>query len=680
MKDNIVDIRYQQRGTSSTTNLLGMREMQAKAYEARNHRFLLIKAPPASGKSRALMFIALDKLANQGIRKVVVAVPEKSIGRSFNDTDLKTFGFFADWKVSPLYNLCDVKNERQLKSDESKAIRFRQFFEQDNSKILVCAHATLRNGMKEISDEAFNDCLLAIDEFHHTSADVSSGLGDIVRRVMNNSTGHIVAMTGSYFRGDGVPVLRAEDEARFFPVTYNYYQQLNGYRYLKNLVLGYHFYHGSYLDHIAEVLDTTKKTIIHIPSVNSRASSGLGKYTETDEIIKIIGKVESRDYNNSGIYNVRTKDGRLLKVADLVEDQAETRNLVQGYLQRMKSRDDVDIIIALGTAKEGFDWQWCEECLTIGVRGSLTEVVQIIGRCTRDCEGKETAKFVNMIGMPDAEQADVKVAVNDFLKAITASLLMEQVMAPSWHFRTVKDVDDDEASPLDARALVIEGLKPLSSAKTRLIVEEQLNDLKASVLQDEMVVRAISGSTTAETITKTLIPKVIREKYPELTEGEVEEVRQRLLLDTIIKGNEIVDDKGNPIDFNASDNDGEKESEGNRLIKLANRMINIDRLSINLIDTINPFQRAYEVLSKQVDAPTLKIIQDTMAEQKYDITTEQAVMLFKGPYRQWVAEHNGQKPDIKDPDPRARELAAAYQKLKNLKIRRMMGLEYEPEA
>ncbi len=678
--DNIVDIHYQQRGTSSTTNALGMREMQAKAYEARNHRFLLIKAPPASGKSRALMFIALDKLQNQGIRRVVVAVPEKSIGRSFKNTDLKSAGFFADWKVSPLYNLCNAEKESQANSEEGKAKRFRQFFEQDKSKILVCAHATLRNGMKEISDEAFNDCLLAIDEFHHTSADVSSGLGDIVRRVMNNSTGHIVAMTGSYFRGDGVPVLRAEDEARFYPVTYNYYQQLNGYRYLKNLVLGYHFYHGSYLDHIAEVLDTSKKTIIHIPSVNSRASSGLGKYTETDEIIKAIGKVESRDYNNGGIYNVRTKDGRLLKVADLVEDHAETRNLVQAYLQRMKSRDDVDIIIALGTAKEGFDWQWCEECLTIGVRGSLTEVVQIIGRCTRDCEGKATAKFVNMIGMPDAEQADVKVAVNDFLKAITASLLMEQVMAPSWHFKTVKDVDDDEASPLDARALVIEGLKPLSSAKAQLIVEEQLDDLKASVLQDDMVVRAISGSTTAETITKVLIPKVIREKYPELNEDEAEMVRQRLLLDIVIKGNEIVDDKGNPVDFNASATDVAKESEGNRLIKLANRMINIDQLSINLIDTINPFQRAYEVLSKQVDAPTLKIIQDTMAEQKYDMTTEQAVMLFKGPYKLWVAEHNGLKPDIKDPDPKVRELAAAYQKLKNLKIRKMMGLEYEPEG
>ena len=672
INDNIVDIKYQCKGTSSNTNELGMREMQAKAYEARNHRFLLIKAPPASGKSRALMFIALDKLENQGLKKVVVAVPEKSIGRSFKNTELKKFGFFADWRVAPYFNLCDTSNE----SDKCK--RFVEFFKQNNVKILVCAHATFRNGMKELQDEELNDCLLAIDEFHHTSADVNSGLGDIVRRVMNNSTGHIVAMTGSYFRGDGVPVLRADDEARFFPVTYNYYQQLNGYRYLKNLVLGYHFYHGSYLDHIAEVLDTKKKTIIHIPSVNSRASSGLGKYTETDEIIKVIGTVEERDYNNGGIYHVRTKDGRLLKVADLVEDDAETRNLVQGYLQRMKKPEDMDIIIALGTAKEGFDWQWCEECLTIGVRGSLTEVVQIIGRCTRDCEGKTMAKFVNMIGMPDAKQPEVKVAVNDFLKAITASLLMEQVMAPSWSFKTVKDVDDDATSPMDPRTLVIKGLKPLSSEKTKMIVEEQLDDLKASVLQDELVVKAISGSTTAETITQTLIPKVIREKYPDLTDGEVEEVRQRLLLDTLIKGNDIVDDKGDPIDFDSS-NGEEKESEGNRLLKLANRMINIDNLSINLIDTINPFQRAYEVLSKQVDAPTLKIIQDTMAELKFDMTLEQAITLFHGPYKEWVETHGGKRPDIKDPNPKVRELAAAYQKLKNLKLRKMTGLEYEPE-
>ena len=662
--NKIVDIHYLQTGQATATNELGMREMQAQAYLHRDKRFLLIKAPPASGKSRALMYIALDKLEHQGVKKVVVAVPEKSIGRSFRNTNLTSGGFFADWMVTPYFNLTDVKNEQDKKG------RFIEFFRQNNAKVLVCAHATLRNGMKELPDDSFNDVLLAIDEFHHTSADANSNLGDVVRRVMNNSTGHIVAMTGSYFRGDGIPVLRAEDEARFYPVTYNYYQQLNGYKYLKNLVLGYHFYHGSYLDHIGEVLDTRKKTIIHIPSVNQRASTGLGKYQETAEIMKVIGTIDHKDYN-TGIYYVRTDDGRILKVADLVEDEQKERNMVQDYLQKMKSRDDMDIIIALGTAKEGFDWQWCEMCLTIGVRGSLTEVIQIIGRCTRDCEGKETARFTNMIAMPEAEQAEVKVAVNDFLKAITASLLMEQVMAPSWKFKTIKD--EKEPNEDFAHTIVVEGLKPLSSVKTQTIVESQLDDLKAAILQDDMVVKALSGSTTAETITQHLIPKVIRERYPELSDGEVEEVRQRVLLDTIIKGNDIVDEKGNPISTITDDDD--KPSEGNRLIKIANRFINIDKLSINLIDTINPFQRAYEVISKSVDAKTLKIIQDTIAEQKYDMTLEQAIILFKGPLKEYVAAHDGKLPSMEDPDPKVRELAVAYAKILNQKRRKLSGLE-----
>lgn len=648
--NSIVDIHYQQTGAATAVNTLGMREMQALAYKARDKRFLLIKAPPASGKSRALMFIALDKLVNQGIKKVVVAVPEKSIGRSFKNTNLTSGGFFANWEVPAYFNLTDVKNEQDKKG------RFKEFFTNDRAQILVCAHATLRNATKELSDDTFNDVLLAIDEFHHTSADANSNLGDVVRRVMNNSTGHIVAMTGSYFRGDGIPVLRAEDEAKFFPITYNYYQQLNGYKYLKNLILGYHFYHGSYLDHIGEVLDTRKKTIIHIPSVKQRAATGLGKYQETAEIMKMIGILDHKDYN-TGIYYVRTSDGRMLKVADLVEDEQKERNMVQGYLQNIKHRDDMDIIIALGTAKEGFDWQWCEMCLTIGVRGSLTEVIQIIGRCTRDCEGKETARFVNMIAMPEADQAEVKVAVNDFLKAITASLLMEQVMAPSWKFKTEKD--DDEPGEDLTHTLVVEGLKPLSSVKTKTIVESQLDDLKAAILQDDMVVKALSGSTTAETITQHLIPKVIRERYPDLSNDEVEEIRQRVLLDTVVKGNDI------------------QESEGNRLIKISNRFINIDKLSINLIDTINPFQRAYEVISKSVDAKTLKVIQDTIAEQKYDMTLEQAILLFKGPLKEWVAAHDGKVPSVDDPDPKVRELGIALQKIKNLKQRKMNGLEYE---
>lgn len=654
--ENIVNLKYSQSGKSSNTNSLGMREMQAKAFDVRTEQYLLIKAPPASGKSRALMFLALDKLQNQGVKRIVVAVPEKTIGRSFNNTDLMKYGFFADWRVTPYFNLCDVDNERD------KSGRFKEFFTQTKTPILLCTHATLRNAMKELQDDVFADSLLAIDEFHHASADESSGLGDIVRRLMNNTSAHLIAMTGSYFRGDGLPVLRPEDEDRFHRVTYNYYEQLNGYKYLKSLGIGYHFYQGEYLSALSStnILNTDKKTIIHIPSVNSRASMG-DKYHEVEQIMNIIGEKVDTDYDNCVYTLKRRTDGKLIRIIDLVEDNADHRNKAQGFLQRMNSKDAVDIIIALGTAKEGFDWQWCEHCLTIGVRGSLTEVIQIIGRCTRDCEGKEHAQFTNLIAAPEAAQGKVEVAVNDFLKAITASLLMEQVMAPIWNFRTKRDDEQAEGGEGD-RTLVVEGLKPLSSAKTKHIVASDLDDLKATILQDDMIVRAMGGNTPPEVINNVLIPKIIKEKYPECSDEEIEEVRQHVVLDTITKGAELV-----------------QGSDGNRLLSISGRFINIDHLSIRLIDTINPFQRAYEIMSKSVTAPVLKIIQDTIAEQRMTITKEEAVVLFRHEIPEYIKVH-GKQPELSDPNPNVRRLAEAITFVKNAKIRHLLKLESEKKG
>lgn len=648
--DNIVEIKYDQTGLSSQTNPLGMRDMQAKVYEAKDKRFLLVKAPPASGKSRALMFVALDKLVNQGLKRVVVAVPEKSIGRSFKNTNLKEFGFFEDWTVAQAYNLCDSENEKD------KIERFCEFFSSScSAKTLVCTHATLRFGLEKLANEALSDTLFGIDEFHHTSADVNSGLGEGIRRIMTKTNAHILAMTGSYFRGDGVPVLRSEDEVLFHPVTYNYYQQLNGYKHLKSLGLGYHFYQGHYLTALGKVFDTTKKTIIHIPSVNARAAGAVDKYHQVKQIIDLCGNVVEQDYNTA-IITVETKDGRKLKVADLVEDKPERRTLVQSYLQRMKHKDDVDIIIALGTAKEGFDWEWCEQCLTIGVRGSLTEVVQIIGRCTRDCEGKEHAQFTNLIAAPDATQEDVANAVNDMLKAITASLLMEQVMAPSWNFKTRLDANEGKQE----RTIVVEGLKPLSSARSTQIISEQLDDLKATVLQNPMIVKALGGNTPPEVINKVIIPKIIQETYPDISEDENEEIRQRLLLEMVVKGKEE-----------------QTGADGNRFVKLTNTFINIEQLSISLIDTINPFQRAYEIMSKEVTAPVLKVIQDTIAEKKMPMTIEEAIILYKGPYQMYKQSH-ANPPSLNNPDPKVQRLAQAINVIKNYKIRKEMGLEYEP--
>lgn len=71
-----VSVSYARNGSSTKANALGMRAMQERAYERRGEPYLLIKSPPASGKSRALMFIALDKLVNQGLKQAIIVVPE----------------------------------------------------------------------------------------------------------------------------------------------------------------------------------------------------------------------------------------------------------------------------------------------------------------------------------------------------------------------------------------------------------------------------------------------------------------------------------------------------------------------------------------------------------------------------------------------------------------------------
>ena len=630
---NIVDVTYAQTGESTKTNTMGMREMQERAYSARAAQYLLLKAPPASGKSRALMFIALDKLINQGLKKVIVAVPEKSIGGSFGTTNLKSHGFFANWEPNERFNLCTPGG------DKSKVDAFIRFMDSDE-QILICTHATLRFAFEQIDESKFDNCLLAIDEFHHVSADKeNSRLGGLLHSIMTKSSAHVVAMTGSYFRGDGVPVLQPEDEEKFSKVTYNYYEQLNGYTHLKSLGIGYHFYQGKYTSAIDEVLDTDKKTILHIPSVNSGESTK-DKYEEVDTVLGILGDVDYQDAETGIIYLKRHKDGKVLKIANLVEEHQRDR--VQDYLRKVKSVDDIDIIIALGMAKEGFDWPYCEHALTVGYRGSLTEVIQIIGRCTRDSDNKTHAQFTNLIAQPDAADDMVTLSVNNMLKAITCSLLMEQVLAPNFKFKA-KVSDDDTAKPGEIK---IRGFKEPTSKRVKEIVESDINDLKAAILQDDKMIKALPGNVDPEVINKVMIPKIIRIKYPELSDEEVEEVRQHVVVDSVIKNGEI------------------KETGDKKFIRMAGKFVNIDDLHLDLIDSINPFQAAFEILSKSVTAQVFRLIQEAIESTRIQMTDEEAMTLWPK-IKSFVQNNNGQQPNINSVDQLEKRLAEALIYIQN---------------
>src|SRR3954447_21276484 len=143
-------------GASGRSNELGMRPMQERAYAHRGEQYLLIKSPPASGKSRALMFIALDKLHNQALKQAIIVVPERSIGGSFADEPLSKHGFWADWTVKPQWNLCNAPGVDELRVAQSKVRAVGEFLASAD-QVLVCTHATFRFAVDELGVDAFEE-------------------------------------------------------------------------------------------------------------------------------------------------------------------------------------------------------------------------------------------------------------------------------------------------------------------------------------------------------------------------------------------------------------------------------------------------------------------------------------------------------------------------------------------
>jgi len=661
-----VSVTYARTGASTKSNEMGMRAMQERAYEKRGEQYLLIKSPPASGKSRALMFIALDKLENQGVKQALIVVPEKSIGASFNDEPLSDFGFWTDWKVAPKWNLCNAPGE-----DGGKVKSVAAFLKSDD-KILVCTHATFRFAVDKLGVESFDDRLIAIDEFHHVSASSDNKLGAHLIDFMARDKTHIVAMTGSYFRGDAVPVLMPEDEAKFESVTYTYYEQLNGYEHLKTLDIGYYFYSGSYLDDVLNVLDPNEKTILHIPNVNSRESTK-DKIKEVEQIMHSLGGGEPESWQgidpDTGFQLVKTPEGRILKIADLVDPDNQAR--IQASLRdpaMNRDRDYVDIIIALGMAKEGFDWIWCEHALTVGYRSSLTEIIQIIGRATRDAPGKEKTRFTNLIAEPDAAEDAVTEAVNDTLKAIAASLLMEQVLAPRFNFTPktpqsgpVEGFDYGEGGYDPEKTNVgfneesgqfqieIKGLaEPKSNEATR-ICQEDLNEVITAFVQDKTAIERglFDEEMVPEELTQVRMGKIVKDKYPELDDEDREAVRQHAIaaLNLTQKAKETV----------LSGEDGEASGNTALIDGVRKFAMDVRELDIDLIDRINPFGEAYAILAKTMNAESLKQVAAIIAGKKVSLSLDEAREYAKRALK--FKQERGRLPSITSADAWEKKMA-----------------------
>jgi superfamily II DNA or RNA helicase len=670
-----VSVTYAADGSSTKENSIGMRPMQERAYQKRGEQYLLIKSPPASGKSRALMFIALDKLHNQKLKQAIIVVPEKSIGSSFHDEQLTAGGFWADWKVEPRWNLCDSPGNE----DGGKVEALKKFLDSWD-KTLVCTHATFRFAVERFGVAAFDDRLIAVDEFHHVSASPDNKLGDHIRQFMARGKAHLVAMTGSYFRGDAAAVLHPDDEAKFDTVTYTYYEQLNGYRYLKQLDIGYVFYEAAYTDKIIQVLNPKEKTIVHIPNVNARESTK-DKIREVEHILEELGEWQCID-PKTGFHLVKIADGTILKVADLVDDEQPKRDKVLSSLRepaQKHNRDHVDIIIALGMAKEGFDWIWCEHALTVGYRSSLTEIVQIIGRATRDAPGKTRSRFTNLIAEPDATEGAVTEAVNDTLKAIAASLLMEQVLAPRFEFRpknannvatTGYDYGECGYDPSRCNVgvnpdtgriqLEIKGLAEPKSPEAERICREDLNELITAFVQEKTTVERGMFDTelVPEELTQVRMGKIVKEKFPGLAEEDQEAVRQH----AIAALNLVQAAKKELLDGTAAGGTAPATPNTSLIDGVRKYALSVTELDIDLIDRINPFGEAYAILAKSMTEARLKQVAEVIAARRISMSEQEAFELATRAKR--FKQEKGRLPSLTAMDPWEKRMAEGIAFLK----------------
>lgn len=134
--------------------------------------------------------------------------------------------------------------------------------------------------------------------------------------------------------------------------------------------------------------------------------------------------------------------------------------------------------------------------------------------------------------------------------------------------------------------------------------------------------------------------KIIKYRYPELEEDDIEVVRQR----AVAAMNLTQQAKKTLLD------DEEREPSSNTaLIDGVRKFVNVRDLDIDLIDSINPFGEAYNILSKSMNQENLRQVQAVIAAKRSPITPEDAITWAKRASR--FKKENGRAPSMTATNP-----------------------------
>lgn len=412
----------------------------------------ILNSPTGSGKSKSICHISSDILASDSKVKIIISVPQKDVGNGFleeieypisNDaTYAWSVGGKAKGERNP-NNLCygnplDMgKIKTLINFLTSKTVRTSGF-----KRVMVCTHQTLAIAFSKLSDEqkdSLKNIFIWIDEAHHVRTeededeidDLTNKLGGVAKYIVANPDKNlkIGLVTATLFRGDGGGIVPIDSNFHTYSLPYDKHFEENC-QYLKNFKYDFYLTSNDWESGIRDCIDKKDKTILYVPHPMSKYSYS-EKMVHVGNIISGLSDDGNVDMESDVICIKR--NGKDFNVIDLVDDES---SVVRERREKFISMhpEQVDLIIAINKFTEGSDWAVANKVIIVGVKKSLTQQMQMIGRLFRDHESKKNlpVKIIQIIPnvdetcSPDKDRANI----NNYLKCIFSSFVFEMVFAP----------------------------------------------------------------------------------------------------------------------------------------------------------------------------------------------------------------------------------------------------------
>lgn len=402
-----------------------MRNSQRDVFKNyRNDSKLIVIKPPGAGKSTLIKFIHAYDLTKHKDQKLVIAVPQNLIGKTFLQVLLAyDDGSKIPWDVG--INLCQ---DSLSKIDEIvKFLKKDKFVNGIHNRILLCSHTALAMAYARLNDKSvLKNTTIVIDEAHHIlyakngEVEVSNKIGELVRHILKHTkTNKIWLVTATFIRGDKCSILTPEELELFteyrLPLDKHWRENI---QYIQDYSYDFVIYDNKPWKNIEQIIDDgERKTIVYCPRSNTPLADGC-KYTFVKELTKTITK------------RFRKKYGRDPVIVDLVDESGrdDRKDIVIDEQKAAK----IDFIIALDLLNEGVDWPQAEQIIDLAPSNSSRIRPQRFGRLIRDIPGKKYIYYYTFLRFSLIDLDDEKRRRNcsEVFTALTASLLLEDLIQP----------------------------------------------------------------------------------------------------------------------------------------------------------------------------------------------------------------------------------------------------------